>query len=85
VEHIFHDGLNEGPTAFSIHVLKLLNPLFLAAFNLRIVRQHNEVDMLLFLIDCRQADEVDLLRRVAVAADDQYVQGRIGADLLKGP
>ena len=33
----------------------------------------------------RRRKLLHLPRRVAVAADDQYVQGRIGADLLKGP
>ena len=74
MENIFHDGPHQADAAFGVDVLQFLYPLFLAPFDLRIVRQHDEVDVLLVLVDGGDADEVGLLRIFPVRTDEQDVE-----------
>ena len=81
MEDVFDDGPYQADTAFSVDVLQFLDPLFLAPFDFRVVRQHDDVDVLLILVDGGDADEVGLLRIFSVRADEEHVERLIGAGL----
>ena len=81
MENVFHDGPHQADAAFGVDVLQFLYPLFLAPFDLRIVGQHDEVDVLLVLVDGGDADEVGLLGIFSVRTDEQDVERLIGTGL----
>jgi len=83
VENIFDDGPDQAHAAFAIDILQFLDALFLAPFDLRIIWQHDDVDVLLGLVDGRDTDEIRLLRMTAIGPEEEDVKRLVRTGLGK--
>ena len=83
MENIFDDGPDQAHAAFAIDILQFLDTLFLAPFDFRIIWQHDDVDVLLGLVDGRDTDEIRLLRMTAIGPEEEDVKRLVRTGLGK--